>query len=114
MKKLTQVITEAPKKEKSIVIGVGRFNPPTTGHEVLVNKVMEEAQKIGAEFCIYASYSQDPKKNPLDAKTKLETLKKFFPKMKFQLMPKPFPNKDGKTVAGTLCYCTEVERCWLH
>lgn len=100
VKKLTQVITEAPKKEKSIVIGVGRFNPPTTGHEVLVNKVMEEAQKIGAEFCIYASYSQDPKKNPLDAKTKLETLKKFFPKMKFQLMPKPFPNKDGKTVAG--------------
>lgn len=100
MKKLTQIITEAPKKEKSIVIGVGRFNPPTTGHEVLVSKVMAEAQKIGAEFCIYASYSQDPKKNPLDAKTKLEILKKFFPKMKFQLMPKPFPNKDGKTVAG--------------
>lgn len=100
MKKLTQVITEAPKKEKSIVIGVGRFNPPTTGHEVLVNKVMAEAQKIGAEFCIYASYSQDPKKNPLDVKTKLELLKKFFPKMKFQAMPKPFSNKDGKTVAG--------------
>ena len=100
MKKLTQIITEAPKKEKSIVIGVGRFNPPTTGHEVLVSKVMAEAQKIGAEFCVYASYSQDPKKNPLDAKTKLEILKKFFPKMKFQLMPKPFPNKDGKTVAG--------------
>jgi RimK family alpha-L-glutamate ligase len=100
VKKLSQVITEAPKKEKSIVIGVGRFNPPTTGHEVLVNKVMTEAQKIGAEFCVYASYSQDPKKNPLDAKTKLETLKKFFPKMKFQLMPKPFQNKDGKTVAG--------------
>lgn len=100
VKKLTQVITEAPKKEKSIVIGVGRFNPPTTGHEVLVNKVMSEAQKIGAEFCIYASYSQDPKKNPLDVKTKLELLKKFFPKMKFQAMPKPFSNKDGKTVAG--------------
>jgi RimK family alpha-L-glutamate ligase len=100
VKKLSQIITEAPKKEKSIVIGVGRFNPPTTGHEVLVNKVLAEAQKIGAEFCIYASYSQDPKKNPLDSKTKLETLKKFFPKMKFQLMPKPFPNKDGKTVAG--------------
>jgi RimK family alpha-L-glutamate ligase len=100
VKKLTQVITEAPKKEKSIVIGVGRFNPPTTGHEVLVNKVMTEAQKISAEFCIYASYSQDPKKNPLDVKTKLDLLKKFFPKMKFQAMPKPFPNKDGKTVAG--------------
>lgn len=100
VKKISQLISEAPKKEKSIVIGVGRFNPPTTGHEVLVSKVLGEAQKIGAEFCIYASYSQDPKKNPLDVKTKLELLKKFFPKMKFQAMPKPFTNKDGKTVAG--------------
>ena len=100
MKKFTQIIAEAPKREKSIVIGVGRFNPPTTGHELLVNLVMAEAQKIGAEARIYASYSNDPKKNPLDAKTKLEFLKKFFPKMKFELMPQPFQSKDGKKVSG--------------
>ena len=100
MKRITQTISEAVKPEKSIVIGVGRFNPPTTGHALLCDRVMQEAAKHGADHTIFVSYSQDPKKNPLDAKTKMEFLNKFFPKTKFKLMPKPFTSPDGKTANG--------------
>lgn len=56
--------------KKSIVITFGRFNPPTSGHHLLAQKVMELASQTGSEHRIYGSRSQDPKKNPLDPKTK--------------------------------------------
>jgi hypothetical protein len=57
-------------KKKSIVLTFGRFNPPTAGHHLLAQKVMELAAQAGAEHRIYGSRSHDPKKNPLDPKTK--------------------------------------------
>lgn len=56
--------------KKSIVITFGRFNPPTAGHHLLAQKVMDLAKETGAEHRIYGSRSHDPKKNPLDPKTK--------------------------------------------
>ena len=47
---------------KSIGFSFGRFNPPTTGHEKLINKV---ASIRTDDYRIYLSRSQDPKKNPL-------------------------------------------------
>ena len=53
----------------------GRFNPPTTGHE----KLMDATKKIGRNYRVYASHSQDANKNPLDYKTKVKYMKRMFP-----------------------------------
>ena len=40
---------------KKIVMIFGRFNPPTTGHELLVDKSFRLAKKLGAEHAIFTS-----------------------------------------------------------
>ena len=55
----------------------GRFNPPTTGHEVLINKVKEFAGT--GDYFVFPSHSQDKKKNPLDVESKVYLMKKMFP-----------------------------------
>ena len=57
------------EETKGVVFTFGRFNPPTNGHEKLINKVA--ALATGNNYKIYASQSQDPKKNPLDIILKL-------------------------------------------
>jgi dephospho-CoA kinase/phosphopantetheine adenylyltransferase len=65
---------------KSIVFTFGRFNPPTTGHALLINKVVDVAASLGAENRIYASLSHDPEKNPLPHSEKVAFIKQLFPK----------------------------------
>jgi nicotinic acid mononucleotide adenylyltransferase len=66
------------EKYKSAVFTFGRFNPPTSGHQKLIKTIVNMAVPLGADPLIYSSQSQDPKKNPLDFKTKMFYLKKFF------------------------------------
>ena len=63
----------------SISITFGRFNPPTIGHETLINRVAREAKSSGGEYRIYPSRSQDPKKNPLDPGTKIKFMRQAYP-----------------------------------
>lgn len=65
---------------KSLVFTFGRFNPPTTGHALLINKVVDIAYSTGADNRIYASQSCDPEKNPLPHSDKVSFLKQLFPK----------------------------------
>ena len=60
---------------KTISFTFGRFNPPTIGHE----KLMDKTRKANRNYRIYASQSQDSKKNPLDFKTKTTFMKAMFP-----------------------------------
>ena len=64
-------------KGKSLAFSFGRFNPPTTGHEKLINKV---ASINADDYRIYLSRSQDPKKNPLSPRDKLAIMKRMFPR----------------------------------
>jgi shikimate kinase/phosphopantetheine adenylyltransferase len=64
--------------EKGVVFTFGRFNPPTTGHEKLMKKVTSLAK--GNDYKIFASQSNDAKKNPLGYKEKVQLLRKIFPK----------------------------------
>ena len=51
------------EQKGQIIFTFGRFNPPTTGHEKLIQKV---ASVAGSNpFRIYPSQSQNPKKDPL-------------------------------------------------
>ena len=67
---------------KKLVFSFGRFNPPTTGHEVLLKKVVAVAKKESADAMVYSSQSNDPKKNPLPYKEKTKFMQAMFPKHK--------------------------------
>lgn len=70
---------------KRVVITFGRFNPPTTGHEKLLNAVKKAA---GADdYRIYTGHTQDKKgKNPLPSDMKVEFMKEMFPTHKNHIM----------------------------
>jgi hypothetical protein len=63
--------------QMAITLTFGRFNPPTVGHEKLIQSVASTAKK--GDFRIYPSRSVDPTKNPLDPNTKVKWMKKMFP-----------------------------------
>src|SRR5210317_2249848 len=63
------------------VFTFGRFNPPTTGHEKLLDAVATQAKKNpGAPYYIFASHSENAKKDPLPYSKKVAYMKKMFPK----------------------------------
>ena len=66
------------EQKGSVVFTFGRFNPPTTGHEKLIQKV---ASVAGSNpFRIYPSQSQNQKKDPLPFALKVAYMRKMFPK----------------------------------
>ena len=66
--------------EKHAVFTFGRFNPPTQeGHGKLIKKVQDIAAAKGADHTIFASQSQDSKKNPLPHGEKIGFMKQMFP-----------------------------------
>ena len=67
-------------KSKTAVFTFGRFNPPTIGHQKLLQAVLKTAKREGGKPLIFGSQSQDSKKNPLSYKTKMKYLAKMFPK----------------------------------
>jgi nicotinamide mononucleotide adenylyltransferase len=68
---------------KTVVFAFGRFNPPTTGHQLLVQFVKKLATKNRADHIIYASRSHDAKKNPLPVDRKVHYLGLMFTGIKF-------------------------------
>jgi len=84
-------------KQKIAVFSFGRFNPPTIGHQKLLQKIIQTSKKAGGYACLYLSISQDAKKNPLSASKKITYIKKMFPKEARQL-----EIKDSHTVLDAL------------
>jgi len=66
------------QKDRHVVFAFGRMNPPTVGHEKLVDAIKAHAEKVGGEAHIYLSKSHDKKKNPLSYETKHAFAKKAF------------------------------------
>lgn len=80
------------EEEKTVYFTFGRMNPPTTGHEKLMNELSKKSGNNS--YRVYLSQSTDKKKNPLDFKYKVKTVRKFFPKHARSVML----NKKVKTV----------------
>ena len=57
--------------EKTAVMAFGRFNPPTVGHEKLIQKVKEEADERNATGHVFASHTQLTRKDPLPQDAKI-------------------------------------------
>ena len=62
------------------VITFGRMNPPTVGHEKLVNKILSTAISEKGTPLVYLSKTQDAKKNPLTYDQKIKYAQTFFGK----------------------------------
>ena len=77
MKRFTQFV-EA--KSSTAVFTFGRFNPPTIGHQKLLQAVQKVARQKGGDAHIFGSFTQDKKKNPLTHLQKMKYLKEMFPK----------------------------------
>tara|TARA_A100001388_G_scaffold57900_1_gene39908 strand:- start:1844 stop:3208 length:1365 start_codon:yes stop_codon:yes gene_type:complete len=73
----TAEVMGIPSSE-GVVVVFGRFNPPTVGHQKLLDKAASEASRLGYDFKIYPSRSVDAKKNPLQPGAKIEYMKKMF------------------------------------
>ena len=65
--------------KKVAVIIYGRFNPPTRGHELLINDAKKLAINLDGDSFIIVSHTQDKDKNPLDWLTKVSFLKHLIP-----------------------------------
>ena len=74
---LTQPLTEA--KNDTVVFTFGRFNPPTIGHQKLVEKVQAVAAQADADHVIFLSQSHKSGKDPLPWKDKVALFRKMFP-----------------------------------
>ena len=62
------------------VFTLGRFNPPTTGHEKLIIKLDSVAKQNGSEMYVFPTHSNDPAKNPLPHGLKVAYMKKMYKK----------------------------------
>jgi len=67
---------------KTAVFVFGRFNPPTIGHEKLLNALTATAQREGGKAFVYTSSTQDARKNPLSKDQIFKYMAKAFPKEK--------------------------------
>tara|TARA_B100001996_G_scaffold49604_1_gene35545 strand:- start:2811 stop:4025 length:1215 start_codon:yes stop_codon:yes gene_type:complete len=79
-----------------ISITFGRFNPPTVGHEKLIERLASSSKS--GEYKIYPSRSQDPKKNPIDPETKVHYMRQMFPDHAHAIVN----NEEFKTIFDVL------------
>jgi len=84
-----QYLVEA---DKQIYFTFGRMNPPTIGHEKLMDKLAQSAGRN--PYKVFVSQSQDSNKNPLSYSDKIKFARKMFPKHARNILI----NKKIKTV----------------
>ncbi|CAB4141226.1 hypothetical protein UFOVP410_65 [uncultured Caudovirales phage] len=76
MKSLKQILNK-----KVAVFAFGRLNPPTVGHEKLIDKLISVAKSKNATPFMFVSHTQDAKKNPLSSKDKVKYIKLGMPQI---------------------------------
>ena len=69
---------EEKEDKGTATVAFGRFNPPTVGHEKLMNAA--KAASKGGDYQIYPSRTQYDKKNPLGPDDKIAFMRQLYPK----------------------------------
>jgi len=80
MKTLKELLRKDTGRSKPVVFGFGRLNPPTIGHQKLIERIITIAKRVKGLPVLYVSASQDKRKNPLTVKQKVDYLKKVYPR----------------------------------
>ena len=63
------------------VFAFGRFNPPTIGHQKLLDKVVSMTKQVNGKGYLFLSQKQNNKTDPLTFKEKQDYLKIFYPEL---------------------------------
>jgi nicotinamide mononucleotide adenylyltransferase len=75
---------------RKVAIAGGRFNPPTRGHEALIQQLLDLAHAMGVPAEVFvvdgAQSSQDKLKNPLTVDQRLAILRQWFPAVRFDVV----------------------------
>ena len=79
--------SDLDKTLDTLTLAFGRFNPPTAGHEKLIQAAEKAA--AGGDLKIYPSRTQDNKKNPIDPDMKISYMRKMFPSYKDNIINDP-------------------------
>ncbi len=61
------------------VFAFGRFNPPTIGHQKLIQSVIDTAQKANGKAYLFLSHKQNAKTDPLTFDEKQKYIQQFYP-----------------------------------
>jgi hypothetical protein len=72
---------------KTIVMTIGRFNPPTRAHDHLLDVVLRLAIENHCDYRLYTTPTVDSKKNPLTYKEKHHFLRQIFSHVGFVYDP---------------------------
>jgi len=80
MKKFSELTKKVVGRKQPVVFAFGRLNPPTIGHQKLIDRIITMAKRVKGLPVLYVSASQDKNKNPLTAKQKVDYLKKVYPR----------------------------------
>ena len=72
------------EEEKTLYVVWGRMNPPTIGHEKLLDALKDKAGNN--PYRIYLTQTQDNKKNPIPFVQKVKFARKGFPQYARQIM----------------------------
>ena len=88
------------EEDKIAYFTFGRMNPPTIGHEKLLDALAKQSGKN--DYFVFLSQTQDKKRNPLNYSTKVKHARKMFPRHARRIMI----NKKIRTVfdAATFLY----------
>ena len=63
------------------VFAFGRFNPPTIGHQKLIETVLSTAEKANGKAYLFLSHKQNNKTDPLTFQEKQAYVQQFYPKL---------------------------------
>jgi len=72
-----QAPADVPKTKGTLTLAFGRFNPPTVGHQKLMDKVASSSDDN--DYMIIPSRSEDKKKNPLGVDRKAALMRQLYP-----------------------------------
>ena len=78
-----------PKTRGTLTLAFGRFNPPHAGHGKLMDVAAQSVQNEGDDYIIVPSRTNDPKKNPLDADSKVDVMRQLFPQHSSRIVNDP-------------------------
>lgn len=80
----------------NVIFTFGRFNPPTIGHEMMIQKVIQEAKETNADAYMVLSHSQNATKNPLFVEEKLNMMANIFPNKESVRRLRTYPAQANK------------------
>lgn len=88
------LLEDAKLQTDHAIVGFGRFQGPTRGHQAIIDHIKELAEKHGADHFVYTSNTGPThkvrsmrEKNPLTPHEKVGFMKKFFPDTNIQAHP---------------------------